>query len=160
MANSVLFVCMGNICRSPTAEGVFRRMFENSNIERSVLIDSAGTIGYHAGEHADRRAIAAAKRRGYDLSEIISRQVESRDFEKFDLIVAMDAENFANLKAQAERSGHGKKVDKIKMFLEYSTQTEYDEVPDPYYGGNSGFDLVIDLIEDASEGLIEHLKNV
>lgn len=158
MSYSILFVCMGNICRSPTAEGVFRELIAQEFNELDVFIDSAGTIGYHAGEHADSRAIEAANKRGYDLSKILSRQTRDSDFEEFDLIVAMDKENHANLVRQAERANSTPHTDKIKLFLEYSEQTEYDEVPDPYYGGRKGFDLVIDLIEDASLGLIKELK--
>lgn len=150
---------MGNICRSPTAEGVFRKLIIEELGELKINIDSAGTIGYHAGEHADSRAIKAARNRGYDLSKIISRQTRDSDFEEFDLIVAMDKENHANLVSQADRAGHSQYTNKIKLFLDFSTQNDYSEVPDPYYGGNAGFDLVIDLIEDASLGLIKQIKD-
>ncbi|TQV86018.1 low molecular weight phosphotyrosine protein phosphatase [Aliikangiella coralliicola] len=149
---------MGNICRSPTAEGVFRRIADTELNEVGLSIDSAGTIGYHCGEHADHRSIKAAKNRGYDLSKIISRQVRDSDFSEFDLILAMDKENFRNLIKQAEKSGNGSYADKIKLFLDFSKQSDYEEVPDPYYGGEKGFDLVIDLIEDASRGLINFIN--
>ena len=149
---------MGNICRSPTAEGVFRKLVTDHSSDHKLFIDSAGTIGYHAGEHADSRAIDAARNRGYDLSKIISRQVRDSDFEEFDFIVAMDKENFTNLAKQAKLSNNESHTHKIKLFLDYSKQEHYQEVPDPYYGGLKGFDLVIDLIEDASLGLINELS--
>ena len=158
MSYSILFVCMGNICRSPTAEGVFKAIAEQQLTHLDLYIDSAGTIGYHAGEHADSRAIQAAKNRGYDLSKIISRQVRNEDFEEFDLVVAMDKDNYNNLKAQATQAGQSHHFDKIKLFLDYSEQSAYNEVPDPYYGGAKGFDLVIDLIEDASNGLVKEIS--
>lgn len=150
---------MGNICRSPTAEGVFKSIANQRLAHVDLYIDSAGTIGYHAGEHADSRAIRAAKNRGYDLSKIISRQVRNEDFEEFDLVIAMDRDNYSNLRAQAAQAGKDHHLDKIKLFLDYSEQSEYEEVPDPYYGGAKGFDLVIDLIEDASNGLVERIHN-
>ncbi len=157
---AVLFVCMGNICRSPTAEGVFNKTAERKRITDVLLtVDSAGTIGYHAGENADPRAIDAAKKRGYDISQIISRQVNISDFEKFDLIIAMDKDNFANLTTLADKSHLTDAKSKIKLFLDYSTQGNYLEVPDPYYGGVQGFDLVIDLIEDASNGLLDSISH-
>ncbi len=158
MSQSILFVCMGNICRSPTAEGVFRKIAEAELSHINLRIDSAGTIGYHAGEHADSRAISAAKRRGYDLSSIISRQVRDDDFESFDLILAMDDDNYFNLVRHAEQAGMEKHKRKIQRFLDYSRQDKFREVPDPYYGGAKGFDLVIDLIEDATFGLVEILR--
>ncbi|TQV77306.1 low molecular weight phosphotyrosine protein phosphatase [Aliikangiella marina] len=158
MNHSVLFVCLGNICRSPTAEGVFRKLVEEAHPDNQLIIDSAGTTGYHAGEHADSRAISAAKNRGYDLSKILSRQVRESDFHEFDFIIAMDRENYRNLKHLAVQTGNECYIDKIRLFLTYSQQAAYQEVPDPYYGGAKGFDLVIDLIEDASHGLIKQLS--
>lgn len=154
----ILFVCMGNICRSPTAEGVFRSFAESALSEQILKIDSAGTIGYHAGENADLRAISAAARRNYDISNIISRKVEDEDFDVFDLILAMDKENYTDLLKQARSSGNSHHADKVKLLLEFSGQDVYQEVPDPYYGGTNGFDLVIDLIEDASQGLLQFVK--
>jgi len=157
MSRAVLFVCLGNICRSPTAEGVFRELVNQHWPDNNLFIDSAGTTGYHAGEHADSRAISAARHRGYDLSKILSRQVRESDFEEFDLVIAMDQENHSNLVRLATQTGNDHHVEKVKLFLDYSKQEAYKEVPDPYYGGSKGFDLVIDLIEDASRGLITQL---
>ena len=158
MTRSILFVCMGNICRSPTAEGVFRKLTSECEGFADLIIDSAGTIGYHAGEHPDARAIAAARKRGYDLSTIFARQIRASDFVEFDLILAMDKDNYRNLTDFATKTNNRQHIDKLKLFLEYSQQTEYTEVPDPYYGSSRGFDLVIDLIEDASSGLIKSIS--
>ncbi len=151
--NSVLFVCMGNICRSPTAEGVFRHFVESAGLLEIITVDSAGTHAYHVGETPDRRSQAAAERRGYSLDRIKARRVRESDFEEFDLILAMDRDNLANLKAVSDAIHHHK----IRLFLEYSPGPE-SEVPDPYYGGATGFERVLDLIEDASERLIEELR--
>ncbi len=150
---SVLFVCMGNICRSPTAEGVFRHFVEESGLSDQIEIDSAGTHAYHTGEPADRRATTAAERRGYSLTQIRARRVVTKDFEQFDYIIAMDKDNADRLVEQADAEHH----DKIRLFLEFGTAQE-DEVPDPYYGGAAGFERVLDLVEDASRGLLETLQ--
>lgn len=150
---SVLFVCMGNICRSPTAEGVFRHFVEAAGLSERIEVDSAGTHAYHTGEPADRRAQAAAERRGYSMSSIRARRVHATDFERFDYIVAMDKDNLAMLRDQADAAYH----DKIRLFLEFSSARE-TEVPDPYYGGAAGFERVLDLVEEASRGLLETLK--
>ena len=150
---SVLFVCMGNICRSPTSEGVFRHFVEQAELSDCVEVDSAGTHVYHTNEPADRRSSAAAVRRGYSLSGIRARRVQEDDFERFDFIVAMDRDNLANLQAQsASEHRH-----KISLFLAHAAGPE-DEVPDPYYGGAAGFERVLDLVEEASRGLLETLK--
>ena len=151
--NSVLFVCMGNICRSPTAEGVFRHFVAQQGLENHIFIDSAGTHAYHSGEPADRRAIAAAERRGYSLAGIRARRIEDHDFERFDHVIAMDIENLYVLQQWAgdEHS------EKVSLFLNYSAGEE-SEVPDPYYGGNAGFERVLDLVEEASRGLLEMLS--
>lgn len=151
---SVLFVCMGNICRSPTAEGVFRHMVEKAGFAENVIVDSAGTHAYHVNEPADRRAQEAAKRRGYSLEEIRARRVQDDDFERFDYIIAMDQLNHATLVDLADEKYH----DKIHLFLEFSSGRE-DEVPDPYYGGPTGFERVLDLVEGASNGLLAELKS-
>ncbi len=151
---SVLFVCMGNICRSPTAEGVFRHFVQEAGLADRIKIDSAGTHAYHTGEPADRRASAAAERRGYSLADIRARRVQTEDFENFTYIVAMDRLNHVTLIDRADAEHH----DKIRLFLEFSSAEE-DEVPDPYYGGASGFDRVLDLVEEASRGLLETLSD-
>lgn len=150
---SVLFVCMGNICRSPTAEGVFRHLVTDSGLDEHIHIDSAGTHAYHVGEPPDRRARAAAERRGISLEEIQARRVHSDDFERFTYIIAMDQDNLAILEEQSD-GAHG---EKLRLFLEFSSGPER-EVPDPYYGGATGFERVLDLVEDASRGLLAELR--
>jgi protein-tyrosine phosphatase len=147
----VLFVCMGNICRSPTAEGVFRTLVEKQGLSNRFEIDSAGTTGYHAGEAPDKRAQNAARKRGYDLSRIRARQVNSKDFSYFDYILAMDKDNLAQLKAMMP--GNSKAV--VRLFLDYAKNVDTKEVPDPYYGGADGFEHVLDLIENASVGFLK-----
>ncbi len=149
----VLFVCLGNICRSPTAEGVFRKLVEEHGVSDQFEIDSAGTSGYHIGEAPDPRAIQAAKQRGYDLTRIRGRQVSFSDFDYFDIILAMDHANLGELIAKATSSSR----DKVNLFLDFAKDVRENEVPDPYYGGAKGFDHVIDLIESASDGLLNHL---
>lgn len=150
---SVLFVCMGNICRSPTAEGVFRHRVEQADLGDSIEIDSAGTHAYHVGEPPDRRAVAAAARRGVSLEGIAARRVSDDDFADFDLIIAMDDDNHQRLTEQSPEEHR----DKIRLFLEYSVESQ-TEVPDPYYGGAAGFERVLDLVESASEGLLDALR--
>ena len=150
---SVLFVCMGNICRSPTAEGVFRHMAEQAGVADHVEIDSAGTHAYHINEPPDRRAQAAAERRGISMSDIRARRVQADDFQRFDYIIAMDRDNLALLTEWSDAEHH----DKIQLFLDYAS-TQQDEVPDPYYGGAAGFERVLDLVEDASRGLLATLR--
>jgi protein-tyrosine phosphatase len=145
---------MGNICRSPTAEGVFRHKISEHGLEDKVHIDSAGTHAYHVGNPPDNRAQSAALKRGFDLSAQRARKVSSEDFEHFDYVIAMDSDNQYDLMAICP-AGH---EDRLHLFLNFSENYEQDEVPDPYYGGGKGFEIVLDLIEDASEGLIEHLK--
>jgi protein-tyrosine phosphatase len=151
---SILFVCMGNICRSPTAEGVFRHLVEQAGLNDRFEIDSAGTHAYHVNEPPDRRAQAAAERRGYLMSDIRARRVAASDFEQFDYIIAMDRDNLASLADQADVQHHNK----VHLFLDYASGQEV-EVPDPYYGGAAGFERVLDLIEQASRGLLETLQN-
>jgi len=149
----VLFVCMGNICRSPTAEGVFRHVVESSGLSGQIIIDSAGTHDYHIGAEPDKRSQQAASLRGYDLSQLRGRQVSVQDFHEFDHILAMDTDNLANL----QRICPGELSYKVRLFLEYGKHFEQSEVPDPYYGGGQGFEHVLDLIEDASAGLLESI---
>ena len=149
----VLFVCMGNICRSPTAEGIFQKLVNQYGLSDSLEIDSAGTHAYHIEESPDPRAQMAAARREADISIYRARRVEERDFEYYDYILAMDRENLNNLKDAAPSEYHNK----IELFLEYAPNLPEREVPDPYYGGQSGFERVLDLVEAASEGLLSKI---
>jgi low molecular weight protein-tyrosine phosphatase len=152
---SVLFVCTGNICRSPTAEGVFRKLVADAGLAKEIKTDSAGTHAYHVGEPPDQRAQVAARGRGYDLSGIRARRVGTDDFAAFDLILAMDRDHHEILSELAPpASGH-----KIGMFLAYARHAKTLDVPDPYYGGPEGFALVLDLIEDAAQGLLASLRH-
>ncbi len=150
----VLFVCMGNICRSPTAEAAFRRLAEQEARHLDLLIDSAGTHAYHSGAPPDRRAQSAALLRGIDLSPIRARQVCKEDFERFDLILAMDRHNHELLSDQKPAGV----ACEIRLFMEYAQNPTGENVPDPYYGGANGFERVLDMIEDASRGLLSQLK--
>ena len=150
---NVLFVCMGNICRSPTAEGVFRHHVIEGGFGDKVFVDSAGTHAYHVGDPPDRRACAAAERRGISLAEIRARRVSDTDFEEFDYIIAMDEDNQSRLLDQAPEEYKSK----IRLFLSFASSGEL-EVPDPYYGGAAGFERVLDLVEEASRGLLETLS--
>ena len=144
----VLFVCMGNICRSPTAEGVFNKVIADLGTVDRFLVDSAGTHAYHVGEGPDSRAQQTARLRGVNLSEIRARKVAPSDFEHFDYILAMDSDNYHMLIAASPDEHHHK----IKLFLEYAPDRSENDVPDPYYGGQHGFSHVFDLVEDASRG--------
>lgn len=154
LARRVLFVCMGNICRSPTAEGVFRKLLAERAPDLAIEIDSAGTHGYHAGEQPDVRARRAAERRGVDLSALRARQVTGADFVRFELVLAMDRQNLEYLRENCPPEYHSR----VRLMLEFAPQLGRDEVPDPYYGGATGFEYVLDLVEEAGIGLIEHLK--
>lgn len=149
----VLFVCMGNICRSPTAEGVFRRLVLARAPGLDVEIDSAGTHGYHVGDPPDSRAIAAARRRGIDISALRARMVEERDFARFDLIVAMDR---LNREVLLDRSPDAYRS-RIRLLTEFAPASEGEDVPDPYYGGTVGFERVLDLVEEAATGLLDEV---
>jgi len=150
----VLFVCMGNICRSPTAHGVFRALVQASNLEALIEIDSAGTHAYHSGEPPDRRAQQTASQRGIDLSDLRARAVCNKDFDKYDYILAMDEANYMSLQTCCpEDIQH-----KIHLFLSYAPQLNRREVPDPYYGGQKGFENVFDMIEQASQGLLDDIQ--
>ena len=154
MIYRVLMVCMGNICRSPTAEGVFRRMLVSNRLGDKVEVDSAGTHGYHVGEAPDSRTQRAAAVRGYNLSQLRARKVARQDLDYFDLILAMDKTNLDNLRRMAMPEQHAK----IKLFMDYAKNFDDDEVPDPYYGLGHGFDLVLDMVEDAAQGLVDEIK--
>ena len=150
----ILFVCLGNICRSPTAEVVFRAVAAREAPELAIEVDSAGTAGYHIGEPPDLRTRQAASRRGYDMSPLRARIVEPRDFETFDLILAMDRENLSVLHHRAPPQTR----DRVRLFLEFAPDATVTEVPDPYYGGPNGFEEVLDLVEEAARGLLDHLR--
>jgi protein-tyrosine phosphatase len=145
---------MGNICRSPTAEVVLRTFITNNRLGDNVEVDSAGTHGYHVGEAPDSRTQRAAAVRGYNLSQVRARKVARQDLDYFDLILAMDKSNLDNL----QRMASPEQREKLKLFMDYSKNYDDDEVPDPYYGLGHGFDLVLDMVEDASKGLIDDLK--
>ena len=154
MSYRVLLVCMGNICRSPTAEGVLRKIIKNNNLVDKVEVDSAGTHGYHVGEAPDSRTQRAAAVRGYNLSQLRARKVARQDLDYFDLILAMDKSNLDNL----QRMASPEQQTRIKLFMDFSKNFDDKEVPDPYYGLGHGFDLVLDMVEDAANGLIEEVK--
>jgi len=149
----VLFVCMGNICRSPTAEGVFRHLVEEQGLGEKIIIDSAGTHDYHIGDAPDARSQAAAARRGYDLSRLRARQVLREDFRAFDYILAMDEANLGLLQQQCPDDCR----ERLKLFLEFADDGGLREVPDPYYGGAQGFERVLDLVEHAARGLLRDI---
>jgi protein-tyrosine phosphatase len=150
----VLFVCLGNICRSPTAEGVFRNLVRAMNLEQQFEIDSAGTHAYHVGDPPDERAQAACARRGIDISRLSGRRAIASDIEKFDYILAMDRENYENLLKICPAGLESR----IRLFMEFAPNRPEQEVPDPYFGGAGGFDRVLDMIEDASRGLLEDIR--
>jgi protein-tyrosine phosphatase len=152
---SVLFVCLGNICRSPTAEGVFRKLVDDAGLAEFIHIDSAGTHAFHVAEPPDRRAQAAALRRGVELSRIRARRVSETDYERFDLILAMDEDNLAVLRERASAES----VSSLRLFLDFSESSRESEVPDPYYGGTAGFERVLDIVEAAAEGLLRHIRD-
>ena len=150
----VIFVCMGNICRSPTAQGVFERLVHSQGLTERILIDSAGTHAYHIGKSPDARSQAAAKGRGLDLSKQRARKVTIADIEDFDYVLAMDRTNLDDLQdmvAVAQR-------ERVRLFMEFAERWHVDEVPDPYYGGDSGFERVLDMVEDAAAGLLAHIR--
>lgn len=151
---SVVFVCMGNICRSPTAEAVFRHYVESAGMSGHILIDSAGTHDYHIGDKPDARAQLAAQQRGYDMSNLRGRQVEEEDFRRFDYVLAMDMANLGILQSIAPRDSDTR----ARLFLEYARHHREREVPDPYYGGADGFERVLDMVEDAAQGLLEEIR--
>jgi protein-tyrosine phosphatase len=149
----ILFVCMGNICRSPTAEGVARAIAKKKGVFDQFEFDSAGTHGYHVGKPPDARARAVAATRGYDLSPLRARQVNEFDFERFDHVLAMDRDNLELLRQACPEQHHAK----LRLFLEFAANAPGDEVPDPYYGGPEGFERVLDMVEDAANGLLDQL---
>jgi protein-tyrosine phosphatase len=150
----ILFVCMGNICRSPTAEGVFAHTVANADLADVIQLDSAGTHAYHIGESPDTRSQAVALQRGYDLSQQRARRVDDGDFVKFDYILAMDDGNLSIL----QQNCPAEYQHKVHLFLDFSADKQTREVPDPYYGGANGFDHVLDLVEAAAEGLLVDIR--
>ena len=151
----VLFVCLGNICRSPTADGIFRGLVVREKLDQTIQVDSAGTGDWHIGKAPDARTVAAAHQRGYDLSILRARQVSAHDFAEFDYVLAMDKSNLVDLQRMkpSTYTGH------LGLFLEFGSRGDYREVPDPYYGGNDDFELVLDLVEDAAQGLLNHIRS-
>jgi protein-tyrosine phosphatase len=148
----VLFVCMGNICRSPLAQGIFENVLRREDLEREIFVDSAGTGRWHVGEPPDERALSAASLRGLDISAQRARQVRPEDCETFDYILTMDEENYLTVAALCRGSAV------VRPFLDFAPGSPEREVPDPYYGGPDGFERVIDLVEEASEGLLEDIR--
>ncbi len=150
----VLFVCMGNICRSPTAEGSFRKLVISADLKDQIAIDSAGTHAYHIGAPPDGRSQQAALKRGIDLSDLRGRQVDIEDFEHFDYILAMDNDNYAILQSNCPKHAQ----DKLHRLLDFAPEANTREVPDPYFGGGKGFERVLDLIEAANVGLLADIR--
>lgn len=151
----VLFVCLGNICRSPTAEAVVRELARRHAAALALEVDSAGTHGYHAGDPPDERAIEAARRRGIDMSGLRARVVDAEDFRRFDLVLAMDEAVYGRLARIAPREYSAR----LRLFLDYAPQLGRRDVPDPYYGGATGFEEVLDLIEEGARGLLAELAD-
>ncbi len=150
----VLFVCLGNICRSPTAHGVFEGFVKDAGLQNAIEVDSAGTGDWHLGEQPDKRSQVAAAARGYNLGQLRSRLVTAEDFRQFDYILAMDNKNLTDL--QLMRPGGNEAV--LELFLKFCDSDTIEDVPDPYYGGEGGFEQVLDLVESASAGLLQTIK--
>ena len=157
MVKKILFVCLGNICRSPAAEGVFKQKIKDRNLEKLFVVDSAGTGGWHVGNLADPRMRETALSRGIELTSR-SRKIEESDLYEFDHILVMDNDNLNAVKSLTKDPKNPVNV-KIELILSYSKNSQLDEVPDPYYGGQNGFDKVIDLLDDAIDGLIDSLMD-
>jgi protein-tyrosine phosphatase len=152
----ILFVCLGNICRSPGAEAIFKSIISKEYLTDEITCDSAGTIGAHAGEPADQRMQEHASRRGYKVDSIARKFNPRTDFDEFDYIIAMDESNESDLQRLTRNPEDSAKIYRMTDFC---SSSKYSGVPDPYYGGSSGFEVVLDLLEDACEGLLEHLRN-
>ena len=151
---NLLMVCLGNICRSPTAHGVMNKIIQDKGLEGSIKVDCAGTGDWHIGEPPDQRSLLAAARRGYDLSSFRARQVNPGDFSEFSYILAMDRTNLQDLRAQCPAAHQSK----LQLLLEYGDSI-HESVPDPYYSGPRGFELVLDLVEQACECLFQHVRD-
>jgi protein-tyrosine phosphatase len=148
--STILFVCMGNICRSPSAQGVFEKLLDDKGLSAQFEVDSAGTHSYHIGNLPDPRSIAAASKRGIDLSRQRARKVKSRDFARFDWVIAMDNDNYHDLLHICPNTMHNK----VHKMMDFASDKQYSEVPDPYYGGAAGFDLVLGILTDACHNLL------
>ncbi len=155
MKKSLLFVCLGNICRSPSAEAIFKSMVDSEGLGNEIEVDSAGILGVHSGDKADSRMRSHASKRGYNLESISRKFNPTIDFDKFDLIIGMDDENIADLKRMARSESD---LQKIHKMTDFSVKFNYSVVPDPYYGGDKGFELVIDLLEDACSNLLSNVR--
>ena len=151
---SVLFVCMGNICRSPTAEGVFRHLVRQEQLEHLIYTDSAGTHAYHVGNPPDTRAQETAERRGIQLHDLRARRVSAEDFDLFDYVLAMDSDNYEILSELCPPGYESR----LRLFMEFAPHLDIPEVPDPYYGGASGFERVFDMVDEAAKGLLEDIR--
>ena len=151
----VLFVCMGNICRSPTAQGMFSKLLQERDLQDRVFVDSAGTHAYHVGEPPDERSVRAAAGRGIDLSQQRGRRVTVEDFRRFDYVLAMDHDNYAALSALCPAGLE----EKLSLFLVYAPHLKLSDVPDPYYGGPTGFERVLDIVEEAARGLLDDIQS-
>jgi len=154
MMTKILFVCTGNICRSPSAEGVFRHVLEEAGLTDMVEVDSAGTHDFHVGEAPDARAVAAARKRGYDIANCVARQVQAEDFLNFDFILAMDWENLSALQQRCPKQYHYK----LMLLMRFANEFEEATIPDPYYGSAEGFTKMLDYIEDACQGVLEVVR--
>jgi protein-tyrosine phosphatase len=154
MKTKILFVCMGNICRSPTAEGVLRHLIKNTSLENTIAVDSAGTHAFHIGNPVDNRTQSVAAKRGYDLSQIRARQIHTDDFRDADYILAMDWDNLSLLQQQCPKQYRHK----LMLLMRFATEHDEATVPDPYYGGPDGFETVLNYVEDACNGLIEVVR--
>ena len=157
MTQKLLFVCLGNICRSPAAEGVFLHLLEAQGLSDHFVVDSAGTGRWHVGNRADSRMRAAAERRGIHLPSR-ARQIELGDLSQFDWVITMDADNLRTVKSLAQEAGSNATAE-IRSMLSFARESQLSEVPDPYYGGDQGFEQVLDLLEDACSGLLDALNN-
>jgi protein-tyrosine phosphatase len=155
-STGVLFVCLGNICRSPTSEGIFRQLAKQEVPDLDVRVDSAGTASYHIGQPPDHRAIMAAARRGIEIANLRARRVSRQDFDSFDFIIGMDIHNYQDLLSMAPLSYPGK----VCLFMDFAANWQEREVPDPYYGGDNGFERVLDMIEDAATGLLDEIRRL
>jgi protein-tyrosine phosphatase len=156
MHKKILFVCLGNICRSPSAEAVMNALIKQKGLEDAIVCDSAGILDYHKGERADQRMQKHAKKRGYLLTSL-SRPVNPKvDFDRFDMIIGMDDQNIRDLNSLARTKDDLKKIHRMTGFCRHY---QYKQIPDPYYGGDDGFELVLDILEDACAGLLDYLKN-